>query len=72
MYIDMELVRGRNLHQKVKVYFNGKILKNVISCKSGANGFVEFYDRIPKLNKARDDVIRHKKRGLVKLSFNLA
>ena len=71
MFIDMNVIRKRNLHQKIKVSLNGKRLKSVISCKAGKNGFVEYYDNKPKLNKKRDAAVRYKKRGLVKVSFNL-
>ena len=69
MYIDTELALKRNLTDRVTVYLNGEKIKGALSAKSGRNGFVKFFTMPARVvdGEAHQD----KKRGFVKISFNL-
>tara|TARA_R110000751_G_scaffold91926_2_gene180099 strand:+ start:1528 stop:1749 length:222 start_codon:yes stop_codon:yes gene_type:complete len=69
MYIDIDMFIRRRLAGMVSFRLNGKIINKVVRAKSGKNGFVEYYPQ--PLTIKNDEVVRVKKRGNVKLSFNL-
>lgn len=69
MYIDVGKAHKLGLIGKVKVRLNGICVDKCIAAKSGKNGFVEYLTN--KLSAERDGFLSVKKRGNVKVSFNL-
>jgi hypothetical protein len=69
MYIDVDKASRRALIGKTRIYLNGKEVKYCIAAKHGRKGFVEYWTR--PLRVRGDEIVRVKKRGNVKISFNL-
>lgn len=69
MYTDSHIAGDEALLGRIKVYLNGKEVKQCVAAEHGKNGFVE-YCPLP-LRVKNDEVFSVKKRGNVKISFNL-
>ena len=70
MYIDVDKASRLGFLAKVRVRLNGKIIRYCTAAKHGRNGFVE-YDSVPLRGDKDGNILRVKKRGNVKISFNL-
>ena len=71
MYVDVDSCVRRGILGKVSVSIDGVKINGAVAAKHGKNGFVEYFDEPPKLNASRDGLVTQKRRGNVKVSFNL-
>ena len=69
MFIDTDKAINHGVIGKVKVTINGDYIPHVVAAKHGKNGFVEFLKYPVKI--VNDEVVYRKRRGNVKISFNL-
>ena len=69
MYIDVDKAKRCGVIAKVRIYLNGREVKRCVAAKHGRNGFVEYYPE--PLRVKGDEVVSAKKRGNVKIAFNL-